>query len=275
MAGTIGYGLSPIYDYFFGPSESSSTSTPSAVSPYISSSFGQMINQNIPYYNAPPASAPKAEKDSFIKNLLFTDGKFDMVKAGGILGGIGGLTGMFDPQSAPQGYQGGIPDYRAVRAPVERTYDPNRRPGSMGRRYFSDVSFQSPDAVDTAPAMAQATGLASLDPVVRRQAARPDLYPPTQTMAAGGILGLKEGKYLAGASDGMADQVPATVDNVEPAALSDGEYVIPADVVSHLGNGNSDAGAKVLDGFLLKVRKERTGNSKQGKQIDPNKLLPA
>ena len=96
-----------------------------------------------------------------------------------------------------------------------------------------------------------------------------------QTMAAGGILGLKEGKYLAGASDGMADQVPATVDNVEPAALSDGEYVIPADVVSHLGNGNSDAGAKVLDKFLVRVRKERTGNDKQGKQIDPNKLLPA
>ena len=46
-------------------------------------------------------------------------------------------------------------------------------------------------------------------------------------------------------------------------------------MVSHLGNGNSDAGAKVLDKFLLRIRKERTGNSKQGKQIDPNKLLPA
>ena len=250
MPTTLG---SSLYSYFFGPSESSSSSTPTTVSPYISSSLGQIINQNVPFYNAPPTSASKAEKDSFIKNLLFTDGEFDITKAGGILGGIGGLTGMFDPQSAPQGYQGGIPDYTAVRAPVERANDSNRRPGSMGRRYFSDVSFQSPDAIDTAPALNQATGLASIDPVVRRQAARPDLYPtpiPTQTMAAGGILGLKEGKY-------------------------DGEYVIPADVVSHLGNGNSDAGAKVLDGFLLKVRKERTGNDKQGKQIDPNKLLPA
>ena len=137
------------------------------------------------------------------------------------------------------------------------------------------MQYQSPDAINTAPAVAQAAGLASVDPMVRQQAARPDLYPAPQAMAAGGILGLKEGKYLAGASDGMADQVPATVDNVEPAALSDGEYVIPADVVSHLGNGNSDAGAKVLDKFLLRVRKERTGNDKQGKQIDPNKLLPA
>ena len=92
--------------------------------------------------------------------------------------------------------------------------------------------------------------------------------------AAGGIAKLREGRYLAGATDGMADKVPAEIDQVQPAALSDGEYVIPADVVSHLGNGNSDAGAKVLDGFLTKVRKSRTGNGKQGKQIDPNKMLP-
>jgi len=215
---------------------------------------------------------------SLYKDLFYDDkNKMDPTKVAGVLGGIGGFFGVGQADQQPMGYQGGIPDYTAVRAPVQRTYDPNRRPGSMGRRYFSDTSFQSPDAVDTAPAVAQATGLASVDPEIRRKAARPDLYPtpvPTQTMAAGGILGLKEGMYLGGASDGMADEVPATVDSVEPAALSDGEYVIPADVVSHLGNGNSDAGAKVLDGFLLKVRKERTGNSKQGKEINPKKLLP-
>jgi len=225
--------------------------------------------------------APEEKKETGFSSTglggLFYDdkGKFDPRKIGGIVGAIGGGLGIMDDKSPPQGYQGSIPEYTAVRAPVQRTYDPNRRPGSMGRRYFSDVQYQSPDAINTAPAVAQAAGLASVDPMVRQQAARPDLYPAPQAMAAGGILGLKEGKYLAGASDGMADQVPATVDNVEPAALSDGEYVIPADVVSHLGNGNSDAGAKVLDKFLLRVRKERTGNDKQGKQIDPNKLLPA
>ena len=210
--------------------------------------------------------APEEKKETGFSSTglggLFYDdkGKFDPRKIGGIVGAIGGGLGLMDDKSPPQGYQGSIP---------------NRRPGSMGRRYFSDVQYQSPDAINTAPAVAQAAGLASVDPMVRQQAARPDLYPAPQAMAAGGILSLKEGKYLAGASDGMADQVPATVDNVEPAALSDGEYVIPADVVSHLGNGNSDAGAKVLDKFLLRVRKERTGNDKQGKQIDPNKLLPA
>jgi len=51
--------------------------------------------------------------------------------------------------------------------------------------------------------------------------------------------------------------------------------VIPADVVSHLGNGSTEAGAKVLHEMMTKVRKERTGNSKQGKQINPRKFVPA
>ena len=81
------------------------------------------------------------------------------------------------------------------------------------------------------------------------------------------------GYYLGGATDGMADQIPATINNMQPAALSDGEFVIPADVVSHLGNGNSDAGAKNLYSMMERVRTDRTGNPKQGKQIDPNKYL--
>jgi len=69
--------------------------------------------------------------------------------------------------------------------------------------------------------------------------------------------------------------VPANIDGVQEARLSDGEFVIPADVVSHLGNGNSDAGAKVLKDMMARVRKARTGNTKQGKEIDPKKFIPA
>jgi hypothetical protein len=81
-------------------------------------------------------------------------------------------------------------------------------------------------------------------------------------------------RYLDGHSDGMADKVPAHIDNKRPAALSDGEFVIPADVVSHLGNGNSNAGAKRLYEMMDRIRRARTGNTKQGKQINPNKFLP-
>jgi hypothetical protein len=92
--------------------------------------------------------------------------------------------------------------------------------------------------------------------------------------AQGGLASVTpQGMYLGGPTDGMADQIPATIDNRQPAALSDGEFVIPADVVSHLGNGNSDAGAKQLYGMMDRIRKARTGSTEQGKQINPNKFL--
>jgi hypothetical protein len=72
----------------------------------------------------------------------------------------------------------------------------------------------------------------------------------------------------------MADKIPANIDGEQPAALSHGEFVIPADVVSHLGNGNSEAGADKLYQMMARIRKARTGNDKQGKQINPDKFMP-
>ena len=92
--------------------------------------------------------------------------------------------------------------------------------------------------------------------------------------AQGGLMSLMGGGYLSGSTDGMADMIDASIDNSQPAALSDGEFVIPADVVSHLGNGNSDAGAKQLYAMMDKVRQDRTGTTRQGKEIDPSKYMP-
>ena len=94
-------------------------------------------------------------------------------------------------------------------------------------------------------------------------------------MAEGGIAtAKKQGMYLDGATDGMADEIPAMIDGEQPAMLSDGEFVIPADVVSHLGNGNSDAGAKTLENMMDEVRMARTGTKKQAPEIDPEDFLP-
>lgn len=93
-------------------------------------------------------------------------------------------------------------------------------------------------------------------------------------LASGGIAMLAKGRYLRGATDGMADKIPSSIDNKQPAKLSHGEFVIPADVVSHLGNGNSDAGADVLYKMMDRVRKARTGTKKQGKRINPSKFTP-
>ena len=93
-------------------------------------------------------------------------------------------------------------------------------------------------------------------------------------MASGGIAGLASGRYLQGGTDGMADEIPAQIGEDQPAALSHGEFVIPADVVSHLGNGNSDAGAQKLYQMMDRIREARTGTKEQGKQINPDSFMP-
>jgi hypothetical protein len=99
-------------------------------------------------------------------------------------------------------------------------------------------------------------------------------FSPVTYAAQGGIMEAAKGRYLQGPTDGMADKIPSSIDGQQPAKLSHGEFVVPADVVSHLGNGNSDAGANVLYKMMDRVRKARTGTTKQGKQINPNKFTP-
>ena len=80
---------------------------------------------------------------------------------------------------------------------------------------------------------------------------------------------------LRGPGDGMSDMIPASVGGESDVLLSDGEYVVPADVVSGLGNGSSDAGAKHLDEMMARVREQRTGSREQAKQIEPKQAMPA
>jgi len=83
------------------------------------------------------------------------------------------------------------------------------------------------------------------------------------------------GKLLRGPGDGMSDSIPAVIGGQKPqqAALADGEFVIPADVVSHLGNGSTEAGSRKLYGMMHKIRKARTGKSSQAPQVNADKFL--
>jgi hypothetical protein len=109
----------------------------------------------------------------------------------------------------------------------------------------------------------------------------PTPYTPQYAQyAQGGLADLggysdyaRGGRMLKGPGDGMSDDIPATIANKQPARLANEEFVVPADVVSHLGNGSSEAGAKALYKMMDRVRQARTGNKKQGKQINPEKYL--
>jgi hypothetical protein len=273
-------------------------------------------------------------------------GKASLVAAG--LAKLTGLDDFFEPQIPTVGYQGKIPEYTAVQERVTDTYDPNRRPGSGGQRFFSETEFveegQEPAARQRAVQQAmrlKAENAANKANQMRQYGTPPQpqpqmpmpvmgaapsqvgamMPPPAQgglanfspqyrygglaALAAGGTMPKTKveqynqyynrysaggspassynrrynnqnanGYYLGGPTDGMADKVPARIDNQQEARLSDGEFVIPADVVSHLGNGNSNAGAKNLYSMMDRVRKARTGNPKQGKQINPNQFMP-
>lgn len=97
--------------------------------------------------------------------------------------------------------------------------------------------------------------------------------------AGGGIAHLGDysdgGRLLKGPGDGMSDNIPATIGRKQPARLADGEFVVPADVVSHLGNGSTDAGAKKLYSMMDKIRRARTGKKKQAPAVKADKFMPA
>jgi hypothetical protein len=97
-----------------------------------------------------------------------------------------------------------------------------------------------------------------------------------KTMAEGGLGGYSDGgRMLKGPGDGMSDDIPAVIGKKQPARLADGEFVVPADVVSHLGNGSTDAGAKKLYSMMDKVRTARTGKKKQAPAVKADKYMPA
>ena len=158
--------------------------------------------------------------------------------------------------------------------PITRTVaDPSVR-GAKGRSYFTDMKYAKPDASRAEPpteAEARAANKAEAQGIFAQQ--NPEAENP-YSYAQGGIAGTHKGYYLGGKTDGMADNVPARIDGKQEARLSDGEFVIPADVVSHLGNGNSDAGADQLHSMMSGIRQARTGNPEQGKEINPQQFMP-
>jgi hypothetical protein len=106
--------------------------------------------------------------------------------------------------------------------------------------------------------------------------------PMYQALAKGGISDLggysdyaDGGRMLKGPGDGMSDSIPASIAGKRPARLARDEFVVPADVVSGLGNGSSDAGAKHLYAMMDRVRQARTGSKKQGKEINARRFTPA
>ena len=101
-------------------------------------------------------------------------------------------------------------------------------------------------------------------------------------LAQGGMSNLGDysdgGRLLRGPGDGVSDSIPATIANKQPARLADGEFVVPARIVSELGNGSTEAGARKLYQMLARVqnaRKKSIGQGRVAVNSRAEKLLPA
>ena len=100
----------------------------------------------------------------------------------------------------------------------------------------------------------------------------------TMMYAGGGGIGSLEyaagGKLLRGPGDGMSDSIKANIGGRQEARLADGEFVVPADVVSHLGNGSTEAGSRKLYKMMDNIRRARTGRKQQAPAVKADKYLP-
>ena len=196
-------------------------------------------------YAVPTTGIPSTYKpsDQEVKDYISRPGITDAMVARGMnqfgvaperIAGITGLT----TDAVNQRYQAAMgPNYAA------------RRPGSGGVTYFSPMQYDkvvpppaaAPAPTEAAPAPAAAGGLMGY--------------------AAGGIANLGDysdgGRLLRGPGDGVSDSIPATIAGKQPARLADGEFVIPARIVSEIGNGSTEAGAKKLYAMMDRVQNAR------------------
>jgi hypothetical protein len=145
----------------------------------------------------------------------------------------------------------------------------------------SERQWFQPSYTALQPYRAAQGGLADLTRIVTGEDVMPSERQEEKMAAGGGVSSL--GGYAAGGNprllkgpgDGMSDNIPAMIGAKQPARLADGEFVVPADVVSHLGNGSTDAGAKQLYKMMDRIRQKRTGKKKQAPQVNPARAMPA
>ena len=197
--------------------------------------------------------------------------------------GVGSLANSIlgSGSSGPGGYKGGIPTLTASRQqlPIPATMTNAtgqtvaRRPGSGGVTYFSPMQYLTPAQVEAAKQVATPAA-----PVTPPAPAETIMYA-MGGMAHGGISSLggysDGGHLLKGPGDGVSDSIPATIGGKQPARLADGEFVIPARIVSELGNGSTEAGARKLYAMMDRIKKARSKAKNIAADTKSEKHLPA
>jgi hypothetical protein len=182
--------------------------------------------------------------------------------------GLAAASPMLQP-STPTPYPGSGPN------PYEYDYDPNTQ-------RYTRVAPGTRQRDILAPTTSMMAMGGPVDEMSNRNQMETMMANGGQMYAAGGISHLGDysdgGRLLKGPGDGVSDSIPATIANKRPARLADGEFVVPARIVSELGNGSTEAGARKLYAMMDRVQKARgktTGKNRVAVNSRTEKLLPA
>lgn len=172
-----------------------------------------------------------------------------------------------------------------TRTPYQTGAQQNKSDADMGQRYTFDPGYNNKTMERTGPARYTPVDAQAAKQTYGFADGGDIQYPAGESvirMASGGASHLGDysdgGRLLKGPGDGVSDSIPATIGNKRPARLADGEFVVPARIVSELGNGSTEAGARKLYAMLDRVqaaRKKSIGKGKVAKNSRADKLLPA
>lgn len=236
---------------------------------------------------APAWESPlKPVYDFYAKQDPLTQG---VMKYGGMgLSALGTVKALSKPTSvaAPGRYTGPLSKYSMSSNYQPYVYRPYADGGPV-----EQMSNQNAVGANTGYPMADMRSPAYATPyqtpisqnvLTGSQDTRVDPYTGEEKLAMGGIASLggysDGGQLLRGPGDGVSDSIPATIGSKQPARLADGEFVVPARIVSELGNGSTEAGARQLYAMMDRVQKQRgktTGKNRVAKDTKAAKYLPA
>lgn len=221
-------------------------------------------------YAVPLTSAPYTTKlsDQDVKNFLSRPNLTEAMAARGMNEyGISPerVAGIFNVPAA------------TVQSKYQEALGPNyaaRRPGSGGVTYFSPMTYNKVvppvDPAGTTTGTTETVTDANAETVIKAGGG---------SIHSSGIASLggysDGGQLLRGPGDGVSDDIPATIGDKQPARLADGEFVVPARIVSELGNGSTEAGARKLYAMMDRIKASRSKAKNIAANTKADKHLPA
>jgi hypothetical protein len=163
-----------------------------------------------------------------------------------------------------------------IQSKYQEALGPNyasRRPGSGGVTYFSPIQYKPVPPVvpaNTTTGTTETVTDANAETVVKADGGR------IMNSGIASLGGYSDGgQLLRGPGDGVSDDIPATIGNKQPARLADGEFVVPARIVSELGNGSTEAGARKLYAMMDRIKNARSKAKNIAANTKADKHLPA